>query len=77
MRVCPVQRKVRPAAFHGHSLEWAMDMLFAYLFSTQMLAALLAAGMVILGGTRYAARRAYVRARIAERCKRMVDSSCR
>jgi hypothetical protein len=37
-------------------------------FSVQMIAALLAAVMVIFGGARCAARRAYVRARIAERC---------
>jgi|HubBroStandDraft_6_1064221.scaffolds.fasta_scaffold1208606_2 hypothetical protein len=48
-----------------------MEMLFAYHFSVEIIAALLAAVMVILGGARYAARRAYVRARIAERCKRM------
>jgi hypothetical protein len=54
-----------------------MDMLFAYPFSIQIIAALPAAVMVIFGGTHCAARRAYVRARIAERCARMVDSSCR
>jgi hypothetical protein len=42
-----------------------MDMLFAYPFSIQIIAALLAAVMVIFGGTRCAARR--VRASIAER----------
>jgi hypothetical protein len=46
-----------------------MEMLFAYLFTIQiqMIAPLLAAVMVILAGARYAARRAHVRARTAER----------
>lgn len=68
MRVCPVQRKVRLAAFRGQ-WERAIKMLFAYLFSTQiqMIAPLPAAVMVILAGVRYAARRAHARARIGER----------
>jgi hypothetical protein len=55
-----------------------MNMLFAYPFSIQITAALLAAVMVFFGGTRWVARRTHVHARIDERCARMgVDSSCR
>jgi hypothetical protein len=44
-----------------------MDMLFAYPVSIKIIAALLAAVMVIFGGTRCVARRAYVRARRTRR----------
>lgn len=50
-----------------------MDMVFAHLFPIQIIAAALPAAIMMIFGCRWAVHHSHVRARIAERCARIVE----